>query len=54
MYFDKYLWFAGYCERNFEVGRRSRVGALEITILFWEDRNYNKNLILPNFCCTFF
>ncbi len=24
---------AGYCERSFEVGRRSRVGALEITAI---------------------
>ena len=30
---DKRLLFAGYCERNFEVGQRSCVGALEITII---------------------
>ena len=44
IYLSKRLVFAHLCERNFEVGRRSRVGALEITTFFPPRR---PKLLLP-------
>ena len=35
-----YLEFAKFSERTFEVGRRSRVGALEVTSNFWNIQNF--------------
>ena len=34
--------FARMCDYNFEVGRRSRVGALEITTNIWNIQGFSK------------
>ena len=51
VFFVKRFVFAHLCERNFEVGRRSRVGALEITTYFSTLQGGVRNYYFPNRSC---